>query len=209
MILESNNDPRSDEAARLVKLYQLASCSFLQRQLKIGCTEASRVVEVLALNDLLPKLTEPFTMAHFTDEWLAGRAFSASPDNVVPASFFEVSTGICFSDEDLYVALLANSDASHVRLSYSMGKVETWQSVTDLNPVVDSVLNDTRPWPADGLAIKITASPSQLLGRDLKQICSTLLRRANKHCSSALAIQYSEFSEDLVIEVIASKIFPR
>ena len=207
MILPLDNDSQYEDAARLVELYQFASCSFLQRQLQIGFSEALQVIEMLALDNLLPTPAQRFAATDFRSEWLASHAFAASPNLIVPADFFEVATGICFSDEDLYLALLANRDAVDVRLSYSMGKADAWQRGSDANPAVDSVLKDIRAWPADGLAIKITVSPRQLLGRDLTQICSTLLQRVNKHCSSALAIQYSESSDELLIEIIASKIF--
>ena len=202
LISHLDNDSRYQEAARLVEVYQFASCSFLQRQLKIGFKEALRIVEMLSLNNLLPATAQRSTALAFANEWLA----CASPSDTVPSSFFEVVTGICFSDEDLSVAMLTDRDSADVKLSYSVRTAETWRSGSDVNPVVNSVLNDICTWPADGLAIKITVRPCQLLGRDLRQICSALLKRTNKHCSSALAIQYSKFCNTLVIEVIASKI---
>lgn len=196
-----------EEAIRLVSRHQIATCSFLQRQLGVSYADAQLILAQLRHSNRLTSVGPSLTVAEFAKRWIGKQVSAKGAVSIVTAGFFDVESGISFSGVDLYCALIASKDADKLSVAYGMARATgARRAYAGVMTIFDSIGEDTDVWPADGLVLKITSDPTRLFGHEVRQICSALREHATQHCVTALAIQYDGLGDDLVLEVIASRI---
>ena len=196
-----------EEAIRLVSRHQIATCSFLQRQLKVGYADAQSILARLRHSDRLTSVRPSLTVAEISKKWIDKQALARGAISTVTADFFDVESGISFSSIDLYCALIGSANAEDLSVAYGKARATgSRRADAVVMTLLDCIGEDTRAWPADGLVLKITSDSTRLFGHEVRQMSSALCGHTRQRCVTALAIQYEGRSDDLLQEVIASKV---
>ena len=195
-----------EESIRLAVGHGIATCSFLQRQLRIGYSDALSIIARLRMDNRIPPVQAILDLADVAINWLDKQVLTSGTCSRVPADFFAVDQGISFADADLYCALLGSKNSADLNITYSKVRaIGTQRARAAVTAVIESIGANSNTWPADGIVVKITSDARKLMGREVNQICSELRKHAKQNCITVLAVQYDELSDDLVLEVIASR----
>ncbi len=194
------------QAEHLVSRYQIATCSFLQRHLKIRYADACSLIERLDADNRIPAMYRRMNVTNFATIWLVDRSQSRNWNCIFSLDFFDVEPGIGFANEDLYSALIGSKEADDVSVGYAATIIDDSTALSVTDQITQSLCCAKQIFPADGIVLKITCDPRKLFWRDVKEIISVLTAHSSPHCDTALAIKYDYMNIKLLIEVIASKV---